>query len=330
MEFRASNLFKQLQIRTAYTWSKNLDNVSEIFATGSAGNTLFAAQNPFQSGNAERSLSGLNIPHALSVSFTENLPFFKEQHGWMGHILGGWAFSGSYILASGQGYTPQQGLAEAANTALGNYYDLGYVGGFVGLDTARPFFGSASAPAGNVGIYAFDACLTLIGAANRPGGTGPLSPICALPQTQLISYNALNLPGSGSVGACLAQFTGGSIGGQTACITNVTNANVRFIINARTAQSVFGTPFGNVPRNALTDAISNRLDASIFKNLKLGEKSNFEMRMSATNALNHFNFGSVDPNLEDAGIHLFGAGFANPAATAANGRVVSISGRFTF
>ena len=100
MEFRASNLFKQLQIRTAYTWSKNLDNVSEIFATGSAGNTLFAAQNPFQTGNAERSLSGLNIPHALSVSFTENLPFFKEQHGWMGHILGGWAFSGSYILAS--------------------------------------------------------------------------------------------------------------------------------------------------------------------------------------------------------------------------------------
>jgi len=330
MEFRANNLFKQLQFKAAYTWSKNLDNVSEIFATGSAGNTLFAAQNPFQTGDAERSLSGLNIPNALSISFTENLPFFKEQHGFVGHVLGGWSFSGSYILASGQGYTPQQGLAEAANTALGNYYDLGYVGGFVGIDTARPFFGSASAPAGNVGIFAGDACLTLIASANRPGGTGNLSPICALPTTQLISYNSLNLPASGSVGACLAQFPNAVIAGQAACITPVTNANVRFIINARTAQSVFGTPFGNVPRNPLVDAISNRLDASLWKTLKLGERSNFEMRMTATNALNHFNFNSVDPNLEDAGMQLFGAGFANPAATSANGRVVSISGRLTF
>ena len=220
-------------------------------------------------------------------------------------------------------------MAEAANTALGNYYDLGFVGGFVGIDTARPFFGSASAPAGNVGIYAGDACLTLIAAANRAAGPTQ-SPICALAATQLISYNALNLPGSGSVGACLGQFTTPTISGQTVCITPVTNADVRFIINARTAQSIFGTPFGNVPRNALSDAISNRLDATIFKNLKLGEKSNFEMRMSATNALNHFNFASVDPNVEDAGMHLFGTGFANPAATGANGRVVSLSGRFTF
>jgi hypothetical protein len=57
--------------------------------------------------------------------------------------------------------------------------------------------------------------------------------------------------------------------------------------------------------------------------------------MSATNALNHFNFGSIDPNMEDAGltqsdIRLFGAGFGLPSQTAANGRVVSISGRFTF
>jgi hypothetical protein len=58
------------------------------------------------------------------------------------------------------------------------------------------------------------------------------------------------------------------------------------------------------------------------------------MRMTMINALNHFNYASIDPNLEDAGLStassLFGLGFANPAQTAANGRVVSISGRFTF
>jgi hypothetical protein len=102
-----------------------------------------------------------------------------------------------------------------------------------------------------------------------------------------------------------------------------------------TAQNVFGTPFCNVARNPLVDAPSNRLDASIFKNIKMGERSNFELRMTAVNALNHFNFGSIDPNMEDAGINPgftsnFGIGFDQPAQTAANGRVVSISGRITF
>jgi len=36
------------------------------------------------------------------------LPFFKEQHGAVGHLLGGWGFSGNYVLASGQRYTPSQ------------------------------------------------------------------------------------------------------------------------------------------------------------------------------------------------------------------------------
>jgi Carboxypeptidase regulatory-like domain len=304
-EFRASNLFKQLTIRSAYTWSKNLDNVSEIFATGSAGNTLFAAQNPFQTGNPERSLSGLNIPHAFTLAVTENLPFFKEQHGWIGHILGGWAFSGSYLLASGQGFTPQQGLGEAVASALGNYYDRGFINGFVGIDTARPFYGSRTADPTKVGIFAGDACL-LFGVA------------CSSSATQLISWNSLN---TGSTGGLLTCPT---------CVVNITNNDVRFIINARNSQAIFGSPFGNVPRNALSDAISNRLDASVFKNLKLGERGNFELRMSATNALNHFNFTTVDPNLEDAGIHVFGAGFADPSVLGANGRVVSISGRITF
>ena len=105
-EVRATNLFKQLGIRAGYTFSKNLDNVSEIFATGTAGNTLFAAQNPFQTGDAERSISGLNITHAFTLSATETLPFFKEQHGLIGHILGGWELSAAYVYGSGQPYSP--------------------------------------------------------------------------------------------------------------------------------------------------------------------------------------------------------------------------------
>jgi hypothetical protein len=324
-EFRANNLFKQMQLRVGYTFSKNLDNVSEIFATGTAGNTLFASQNPFQTGDAERSISGLNTPQALTVSVTESIPFFKEQHGLVGHVLGGWAVSGSYVYGSGQPFTPRQGgVFGGVNSRLsanGNYFDTNFVNAFVG-DAARPFYGNVNAPASTVGIFCGDLVSLLGAAATNCASFGAGN-------NQLLSFNALNAP----QGCDPRGFLRGS-----ACTTlnlvPITTNDARFIINMHTAQKVFGTPFGNVPRNPLVDAPSNRLDATIFKNIKMGERGNFEMRMTATNALNHFNYSSIDPNMEDAGLgtatSLFGVGFNNPAQTTANGRVVSISGKFTF
>jgi hypothetical protein len=328
-EFRANNLFKQLSLRAGYTFSKNLDNVSEIFATGTAGNTLFAAQNPFQTGDAERSISGLNIPQAFTVQVTENIPFFKEQHGLVGHVLGGWALSGAYVWGSGQPFTPRQGgvftNVNSRINANGNYFDTNYARAFVG-DPARPFYGNINAPATSVGIYCGD--LGQLFGAVSPAQIGAFCSGFTTGAFQLLSFNALNAPTSVSPLGCLR-------GAGTCPLTPTTANDVRYIINMHTAQNVFGTPFGNVARNPLVDAPSNRLDASIFKNIKMGERSNFELRMTAVNALNHFNFGSIDPNMEDAGINPgftsnFGIGFDQPAQTAANGRVVSISGRITF
>src|SRR5262249_12036726 len=187
-EFRANNLFKQLTVRTAYTWSKNLDNVSEIFSTFGGGNSLAFAQNPLNTTKGEYSFSGLDYPHTWVLLATEQLPFFKEQRGLVGHILGGWTLSANYILESGQRYTPVQAFSAFATTCLGtpttctgtsggNYYDLGFIGGFVGVDTARPFLGNLNAPATAVGILAADGCNIF--------GVG-----CALAPTQLISANA--------------------------------------------------------------------------------------------------------------------------------------------
>ncbi|HLJ26974.1 MAG TPA: TonB-dependent receptor [Candidatus Angelobacter sp.] len=304
VEFRANNMFKQLTMRTGYTWSKTLDNVSEIFATGTAGNTLFASQNPFNTGSAERSISGLNYPGVFSILFTEQLPFFREQHGAIGHLLGGWAISADYLLASGQPYTPRQAFREALLTGAANYYDSSFVNAFVGVDVARPFFGSLSAPSNTVGVFAHDACA----AANLTCSNANAAALTALSATQLVSLNALN---NGNV-------------------VTVTNNDVRFIMNTGTAQTVFGTPFGNVPRNSLRDAISNIANVSVFKNIKLGERVNFEMHATALNALNHFNFSSVDSTLEDAGLANFGQGFANPSLTTAGGRTFFVGGKITF
>lgn len=295
LEFRASNLFDQLTMRTGYTFSKDLDNTSEVFGTFTAGNTVAFAQNPLQTDGAERSISGLSVPHVFSAMFNEVLPFFRKQQGFAGRLLGGWSFSGTYLLASGQPYTPVQAF-EAQFTAAGNFYDSAFIGAFVGSDTARPFFGNPNAPANSVGIFAGDSC-TLFGIG------------CAQPPNQLINLSAVN--------------------GQP--LIALSKNDVRFIANTGIAQSIFGTPFGNVPRNSLRDAIQNVANFAVYKRIKLGERATFEMHATALNVFNHFNFASIDPFLDDVGSTVgFGAGFANPAVTDAPGRKLFVGGKISF
>jgi hypothetical protein len=280
-EFRANNLFKQLTIRTGYTFSKNLDNVSEIFATFAGGNSQTIAQNPLNTTKGEYSFSGLDTPHQWTILFTEQLPFFKEQHGLLGHVLGGWAFSGNYVLASGQRYTPIQAFVATASSA--DYYDVAFWGAFIGAEPARPFLGNPSAPATAVGIFAADACAAFFAAG--PGCLG-------VPGSQLVSMNSLN--------------------SLTSPVLNVTKNDVRYIMNGGEAQLLFGTPFGNTPRNIATDDITNIASFSIFKRFKLSERASFEFRTTLQNAFNHPNFQSVDPILEDASDATTPFGFGNP------------------
>jgi carboxypeptidase family protein len=269
-EFRANNLFKQLSMRAGYTYSRNLDNVSEIFNTFGGGATVAFAQNPFNTGGGEYSFSGLDVPHQVSLLFTEQLPFFREQHGLLGHVLGGWAFSGNYVWASGQRYTPVQALEEALVGALpSNPYDATWVNNVLGADLARPFVGNVNAPATSVGIYAGDACSNF--------GAG-----CSLNPTQLVLFNTLNDPNATS-------------------LVNVTKDQVRYIINSTTSQSIFGSPYGG-GRNLSQDAPFNTMNVALFKNIKAGEHTSFEFHATLLNALNHASFRSIDPFIEDAGI----------------------------
>jgi hypothetical protein len=310
-EFRANNLFKQLTIRTGYTFSKTLDNVSEIFATFGGANTVPFAQNPFNTGSGERSFSGLDIPQQWTITATEELPFFKEQHGFVGHLLGGWLVNANYVLASGQRYTPGQ-FGDAAFGSNGNYFDANFLIAFNGggIDQARPFLGNLSAPQTAVGIFAGDAC-NLFGAAGTSAGTTAVSCGGTMPDTTLISMTAL--------GQTCLNFTNNPAGPTTPCtITTVTNSQVRFIMNAATAQSVFGTPFGNTPRNIVRDAISNIANASVLKRFKVSEHSSFEFRTDFQNVFNHPNFGSIDPFLDDAGQFGNTTGFGDPRTSFTN------------
>jgi len=328
VEFRASNLFKQLTMRTGYTWSKTLDNSSEIFSTFAGGNTQTIAQNPFNTQKGEYSISGLNTPNAWTVTFVEQVPFFKEQHGFLGHVLGGWGISGTYILASGQPFTPVQ-LGEALGTSpFGNVYDSAFVASFGGgADSARPFIGSVNAPINTVGIFASDLCRTFFGVTPANNAAFPGACNTAItPANALLSFNSLNINPANAQGGFLTGQ--GTKPGQTP--VTVTPNDVRFIVNGGIAQQLFGTPFGNAPRNGFSDAIQNTANLSVIKNFKLGERMGFEVRATAVNVLNHFNFAGVDPVLENAGRTGNATGFGDPSLTTAAGRTFFLGGRFTF
>jgi hypothetical protein len=303
-EFRANNLFKQLTIRSAFTFSKNLDNVSEIFSTFGGGNTVFFSQNPAKQANGpgEYSFSGLDIPKQWTILFTEQLPFFREQRGLVGHILGGWTLSANYLVASGQRYTPVQGSAIAAFTANGDYYDVGYVLNFAGADTAHPFLGNLKAPSTAVGGFAQDICNLYGNGTLGVAGDPACAPFTAADANSLFSITAIGQ-------SCLTDAT------RPCTKQAVTKDQVRFILNASTAQTIFGTPFGNSPRNPVTDAISNIGNASIYKNFKFTEHTSFEFHVTALNVLNHSNYSSVDPVLEDAGLTGSFTGFGDPTQT---------------
>ena len=98
----------------------------------------------------------------------------------------------------------------------------------------------------------------------------------------------------------------------------IDNKSVRYIINGAQAQSVFGTPFG-ARRNLSQNAPTNIANLAMFKNFKLNERANLEFNATLQNFLNHPNFQSIDPNIENAGLTKSQqapfVGFADPSVT---------------
>jgi Carboxypeptidase regulatory-like domain len=306
-EVRLNRVWNQLTLKSSYTLSKTLDNTSEIFSSFAAGNTSANSQSQVNYTGQEYGLSGLDFPNNWVVTATEELPFFRQQHGWLGRTLGGWAVSAVYTLSSGQPYTPSQvelnclsgGGACSTPPSSTNPYDSNFFSAFTGLPDGalRPFIGSLGAPADSVGIYAADACNAF--------GVG-----CSYASTQLLSLNAIN--------------KGDTVG------TPVSNGAVRFIANTPTADSVFGTPFGNAGRNTLRDFHTNTVNLAIFKTVNISERYRFQFHADFTNAFNHPNFATVDPFIDDAGLVGEGVGFANPLVQNGGNRQIRLGLKFSF
>ncbi len=91
----------------SYTWSKSLDQGSEVFALGSTFN-IIANNNDF---NLDKGLSTFDVPHRFVVSGTYEFPFgrgkqFWNNSGWVNKFVGGWRTSAVFQLQSGYPFSP--------------------------------------------------------------------------------------------------------------------------------------------------------------------------------------------------------------------------------
>jgi outer membrane receptor protein involved in Fe transport len=143
-----------LTLGAAWTWSKTIDNVSEIFSTASGGVTIASSQDPFDVSVAERGDSAVSFPHVLTVYYNYDLPFYKSQQGVLGHFLGGWSVNSTYRYTSGQVWNPithpgfsgnNSSCQNSFQNAFFNLFGLG------AISNCRFILGSTSAPLDTVG-----------------------------------------------------------------------------------------------------------------------------------------------------------------------------------
>jgi hypothetical protein len=107
LESRGNSTYHSLQARfqqsfhrgltalASYTWSKSIDDSSSFFLSSGDANYPQDSRNT----SAERALSGFDLRHRLSLSYSYDLPLGK------GRLLGGWQTFGIWTFQTGRPFT---------------------------------------------------------------------------------------------------------------------------------------------------------------------------------------------------------------------------------
>jgi len=251
-----------LQFQFSFTWSRLMDSGSDLF-TGSTATGGYSQPFYFISNNAPKLEYGpgaFDHQKNFKAIFTYEVPFFKDQHGLVGHALGGWQISSFYQGYSGHPldvYSTRgryKGNARDANGFLEN------IGGDYNLDGVandRPDFIGTSASA----VYSHASPADGIFTDNNLIG-------CGFPGAQ-----------STNIAACNANY-------------GVGTPNSLFINPAGT-----GIRFGTLGRNLFRGPWFNGLDGALIKNFNVRETVKMQFRFEALNLDNHPNFDFIDTNL---------------------------------
>jgi hypothetical protein len=262
----------------AYTFSKGLDNTSEIFSS-TGGVSTPIAQNPFDPNRGERGVSAESFPHVFTTYLVYELPG-KNAQGFLGRALGGWEISGTHRYQTGVAVTPVQ------NTNNGDpYCDSAFNNNFIGstLDSCRPILSNSSAPFDTAGRY-----------------------------VQNTTTGAIDLI---NVSSCQSTGAGNSLAGTPTCPV-ISPSSVHFIVNNTLAINALcgGNPFAcTVGRNVTRTEPRNQVDASIQKSFRLHERMSLMLRGDAINLFNYQFLGAPGLNINNKNAFGVGTG-GSPAA----------------
>ena len=109
--FAQHNFAEGSQIQMAYTWSKNL--------TDSPNDRTTSPQNSYDI-RSEYQRATLDRRHVFNMNYIYELPFFRHQNDFTGHVLGGWQASGIITLYSGVPFSATTSNFDAAGLGLIN------------------------------------------------------------------------------------------------------------------------------------------------------------------------------------------------------------------
>jgi hypothetical protein len=296
--------FHNLTGTVSYTWSRTIDNVSEIFGTGSAGTTSAFAQDPLNSDVGERGVSGNSYPNVWGTQLVYNTPWFSSQHGILGRALGGYFGNLFYQYNGGQPFNPIQNAPSVQSPAV-----LAYIAANPAINPAQAESSFCDA------IFA-----SVFGNPCRPILSNPRAPIGSV---------AINTGPGGYIDYVTGNPT--------------TPSADHWLWNNQYEAVARGNPFPGVGRNTLRGHSFNNVDMTVGKTIHLTERVNTVLQMSVFNVLNRAYYGAPDPNIEDSwatgqymnDFYAFGTGAESSAAGGAysqgpGNRNVQLSGKITF
>ena len=298
-----SRLSKQLILDANYTFSKTIDNASEIFSSVGGGQTVADPQAFFNVTKGERGLSAFHQKHNFTANFTYEFPFFKDQKGPLGKFLGGYELTGVMFLGSGRPYTP---------VGIFTTYDPTFENAFFGLGALRPFQGNPNAPEGTI-AFGSTAASTLFGDTTAAPG-------------QFVLYNTLL---TGSTGVAVS---GDQAKRQARLIYNDFGMANQFglPLTSLEAFQLFRTPFGDVGRNTLFGLPNYTVNLAVFKTTKITERYKAEFRFEMNNLFNHRNYGVPNPIMEAAFTGFTVGPFQNPGTNLGASRNLRLGLRLLF
>lgn len=248
----------------AYTFSKLINNADEVFGVGlGASNGSFSAIPAIFGGQAnERALSVDDRTHRTSFTYVVESPFYRDQRGVLGKILGGFQLSGVTSFESGVPFTVTNG------------FDADGIGG----NADRPTFN----PNGQRGVRA----VPVVEPATLPNPNG-------VPNATIPNPN---------FGAIIRYENPEIIVGFNPCNTpNCTPTPIFQTIDPRTAQFIVNPAFvagatgsvirvGDLGRNTERTPSVYNTNLTLLKRTRISETVSFEARTEFFNAFNQPNF----------------------------------------